>query len=103
MKNINNFFQKMMLMIIALAAICLVIQNQIIIQKLTNQPYQNQTPFTTQVSNNSGKNYLLMPVKEDGSVDINIKSTQETMNVNIQSVNGRRADYPLDVWIRNKD
>lgn len=92
-----------MLTIIAFAAICLVIQNQIIIQKLTNQPYQNQNPFTTQVSNKEGKNYLLMPVKQDGSIDVNIKSSLETMNVNIKNVNGQTVDYPLDVWIKNKD
>jgi hypothetical protein len=101
MKNTNSFFQKTILTIIALAAICLVIQNQIIIQKLTNQPYQNQNPFTTQVSYKDGKNYLLMPLKQDGSIDVNIKSTQQTMNVNIESVNGQEASYPLDVWIKN--
>ena len=37
MKSINNNFQKVVLTIIAFAAVCMVVQNQIIIQKLNTQ------------------------------------------------------------------
>ena len=95
MKNNNSIFQKAILIIIASALICLVVQNQIIIQRLnySKNQNQNQNPFVNQVSNKDGRNFIIMPIKEDGSIDVNIKKINETIDVNIEELNGKSFYY----------
>ena len=70
-------------------------QNQIIIQRLnySKNQNQNQNPFVNQVSNKDGRNFIIMPIKEDGSIDVNIKKINETIDVNIEELNGKSFYY----------
>ena len=100
MKNINNLFQKVVLTIIAFAAVCLVVQNQIIIQKLNTQKNENQSPFAAQVSNKESRNFIMMPVNADGSIDVNVKKINETVNVNVEEVGGHYTHGKIKVVVQ---
>lgn len=92
----TDFYTKTVLTIIAVCLLILTLQNVDIIPKA----YASEPTKYLNASNS--KNYGLVPLNADGSIDVNIKSAQ-TMDVNIESCSTRafyRAE-PIEVKIRN--
>lgn len=51
-------------------------------------------------NNLQNKNYVSVPVKPDGSIDVNVKK-METMDVNIEEVGGMSTGGEIDVHCNN--
>lgn len=101
MKKVQ-FFQASCLAIIACCFMGIVAQNQIIIQKLSQE--KDETPLIRQASLRQGQNFVAMPVNADGSIDVNIKSSNDIIDVNIRSCKSFALQYafggyPIDVRI----
>lgn len=75
----TDFYTKAMLTVIA---ICLSV---IVLKQVDIIPNAHANP-TTNLKTNT--NYGLVPLNSNGSIDVNIKSTSETVKVNIEEVGG---------------
>lgn len=75
----TDFYTKAMLTVIA---ICLSI---IVLKQVDIIPYAHANPTTNL---ETSTNYGLVPLNSNGSIDVNIKSTNETVRVNIEEVGG---------------
>jgi hypothetical protein len=74
----TDYYTKAVLTVIA---ICLTI---IVVKQIDIIP--NANAETTRPNYNTNMNYGLVPVNEDGSINVNIKSTSSTMDVNIVDI-----------------
>ena len=102
MKKVQ-LIQISLLAIIAIGVIGIVAQNQVIIQKLTQE--KTETPLVRQTSFRQGQNFVAMPVNLDGSIDVNIKSAKDVIDVNIESCESYAlhyafGSYPISVQIK---
>ena len=52
-------------------------------------------------TNLSDKNYVSVPVKPDGSIDVNVVKMNETVDVNIEEVGGYDTYGKLPVEVKN--
>lgn len=88
--------------ILTIIAICLTINLlkdfDFMPKAYANEPLKNQPNLL------SNKNYGLIPVNADGTIDVNIKSSS-TMDVNIESCDSYALQYagPIKVDIRRND
>lgn len=91
----TDFYTKTVLTIIAICLTILTFQNVDIIPKT----YASKTK---DLNLNPLKNYGLVPLNPDGSIDVNIKSAS-TMDVNIESCsyNAFYRAEPIQVEIKN--
>lgn len=97
MKKIQ-LVQTSLLAIISLCAIGIVAQNQIIIHKLSQDKVE--TPLVRQASFKSGQNLIAIPLNADGSIDVNVRSVSETVDVNIEEVGGYNTYGKVPVRIK---
>jgi len=79
----TDFYTKTVLTVIATALIILVLENTNLIPK-------------AEASTNLHSNYATVPVNQDGSINVKIDRSS-TLDVNIESINGTLANYPLYV------
>jgi len=89
--------------VLSIIAICLAIN---ILKDFDFIPKASAKDLSKDAENLSlNKNYGLIPVNKDGSIDVNIKSSS-TMDVNIESCDAYALQYagPMEIDIRrNKD
>lgn len=87
----TDFYTKTVLTIIALCLAILTLQNVDIIPKAhASEPNNNLGIIET-------KKYGLVPLNEDGSIDVNIKSFASEMDVNISSIDTKdELDINID-------
>lgn len=71
----SDKYQKIILTIIAICLIVLVLDKVELIQKATAGPVNNS-------------NYALVPLNDDGSINVRLISSEEVMEVNIREVGG---------------
>lgn len=81
----TDFYTKAVLTVIA---VCLTI---IVLKQVDIIP--NAFAETPENNLNTNKNYGLVPLNADGTIDVNIKSNSSTMDVNITGVNGGYVQY----------
>lgn len=62
----------------------------------------NKLPAKFASLNAANKNFAIVPVNEDGSIDVRIKSSMETIDVNIESADSYSLNYagPIEVKIK---
>lgn len=99
MKNFKAI-QLILLTIIAISLIGIFIQNQLIITRLNLQSTNNTIPIVKKVSFDSDQNYTLVPVNKDGSIDVNIKSISDVVDVNIDEVGGYNTYGTIEVKVK---
>ena len=99
MKKTSNLFQKVALSIIALATLGIFIQNQIIIAKISPLQGSNNVSLSKQINFRPGQNFAIVPVNADGSLDVNIKSCNDVVDVNIDEVGGHFTRGTIKVKI----
>lgn len=81
----TDFYTKTVLTIIALCLSILTLQNIDIIPKAYASEANNK------INIEPSKNYGLVPLNKDGSIDVNIKSTTSEMDVNISDISTRKT------------
>jgi hypothetical protein len=91
----NHLYLNGVLTVITLCLIGIFIQNQVLIgelkrERVSAEGYSSAGLGAYQVSNRA-PSYALVPVNADGSIDVRVVATSETMNVNIDRVSG----YPI--------
>lgn len=86
-----DFYTKAVLTVIALCLVVLVFQR---VDVIPTAYAERAKPLSAPAS------YGLVPVNADGSIDVNIKSVTETMNVNIDEVGGRATYGTVNVRIK---
>ena len=91
-------FTKFVLTVIAINLTILTVKNLDLIPKA----YANEP--TNKVELIPNNNYGLVPLNEDGSIDVNIKSfsTSSVMDVNIEEVGGYNTYGELEVKIKGQ-
>lgn len=94
MKLVQNF----LLSIIAFGVIGILVQNQIIIGKLSQENPENS--FAKQASFKPSQNFVAMPLNPDGSIDVNIKSSNDVIDVNIDEVGGYSTHGTVPVKVK---
>jgi hypothetical protein len=81
----TDFYTKTVLTIIAFCLSILTLQNIDLIPKTyASEPTRN-------LNIEPSKNYGLVPINKDGSIDVNIKSTSSEMDVNISDISTRKT------------
>jgi len=91
----TDFYTKAVLTVIAVCLSIIVLKQVYIIP--------NAYAGTPKTNFNTNKNYGLVPLNADGSIDVNIKSSSE-MDVNITGVNGSYVPYgKLPVVIKKNE
>ncbi|WP_185144778.1 hypothetical protein [Chryseobacterium sp. SC28] len=94
-----DLYSKSVLTVIAICLTINVLKDFDIMPKAyANEPLKNEIRLLP------NKNYGLIPVNPDGSIDVNIKSST-TMDVNIESCDSYALQYagPMKVDIRRND
>jgi hypothetical protein len=91
----NHLYLNVLLTVLAVCLIGILIQNQLLIEELKRERvsaegYSRAGLGALPVSNRA-PGYALVPVNPDGSIDVRVVAGSETMNVNIDRVNG----YPI--------
>jgi hypothetical protein len=68
----------------------ILIQNQILIKELKSEKNHTSppSPISFQQVHTDISRYAIVPVNEDGSINVNITGSSETMDINIKQVNG---------------
>ena len=102
--NKIKLVQTFLLSIIAFGIVGILAQNQIIIRQLSQQ--KTETPLVRQASYRQGQNFVTMPVNPDGSIDVNIKSASDVVDVNIKSSDSWSLQwafgtYPIPVKVKD--
>ena len=87
-----DIFTKVVLVIIAINLTILTLTNLDLIPKV----YAKEASSDNKLSN---KGYALVPVNDDGS--INVRINNETVDVNIENVGGSYVHYALPVEVEN--
>lgn len=86
----NHFYLNCLLCLIALFLGGIILQNQALIHQLKQVQSQQSLAPVSQVKYSADQQkagrYAIVPVNEDGSIDIRIKSGIETMDVNIRDI-----------------
>ena len=90
--KINHLYLDVLLTVVAVCLIGILIQNQLLIEELKRERvsaegYSRAGLGALPVSNRT-TDYALVPVNADGSVNVRIAAGSETMNVNVDQVNG---------------
>ena len=84
----NQLYLNILLTIISIALLLIIYQNQLILNRpviIQNQA-QSQPSNTTQVKNQMQGRYAIVPVNADGSIDVRLKSSGETLDINISRI-----------------
>ena len=91
----TDFYTKTILTVIAICLTTLVLKNiDIIPRAYANETKNGIDPYT---------NYGLVPLNPDGSIDVNIKSNSEIINVNIEEVGGWSTWGKVPVVIKENE
>lgn len=103
MKKIQ-VIQTSLLAIIAVGVIGIVAQNHIILRKMSQE--KTETPLVRQASFRQGQSFMAVPLNPDGSIDVNIKSANDVIDVNIESckdwaLQWAFGTYPIQVKIKD--
>jgi hypothetical protein len=84
----NQLYLNILLTIISIALLLIIYQNQLILNRpviIQNQA-QSQPSAATQVKNQMQGRYAIVPVNADGSIDVRLKSSGETLDINISRI-----------------
>lgn len=100
MKKTSNLFQKVALSIIAFATLGIFIQNQIIISKMSPLQGSKNVSLSRHVNFRPEQNFAIVPVNTDGSIDVNIKSSNDIIDVNVEEVGGFSTFGTIDVKVK---
>ena len=94
----TDTFTKIVLTVIAINLTILTVKNLDLIPKA----YANEP--TNKVELTPNNNFLLVPLNEDGSIDVNIKSfsTSSVLNVNLEKIGGSSIFGDLEVRIKGQ-
>jgi hypothetical protein len=88
----SNLYLNTILTIVSICLTGILIQNQILIKELKREKahtsIQAPSPISLQQVHNTISRYAVVPVNEDGSINVNITGSAETMDINIKQVNG---------------
>ncbi len=88
-------YRNALLTVLTLCLIGIFIQNQLLLRELQRKNAgSNGNPdarFGAYQVRNPAPGYALVPVNPDGSINVRLAATSETMNVNVHQVNG----YPI--------
>ena len=91
----TDFYTKTILTVIAICLTILVLKNiDIIPRAYANETKNGINPYI---------NYGLVPLNPDGSIDVNIKSNSEIINVNIEEVGGWSTWGKVPVVIKENE
>ena len=91
----TDFYTKTVLTVIAICLTILVLKEVDLIPKAyANKTYNGLSPNI---------NYGLVPLNSDGSVDVNIKSNSDIINVNIEEVGGWSTWGKVPVVIKENE
>lgn len=83
----NKLIQTSLLLVIALSAVGICIQNQMILNRLSALHPEDANPVAKKASYAPDRNFTILPVNPDGSINVTLKSS-EILNVNIDQVSG---------------
>lgn len=99
--EMNKFklIQISLLFVIAFSAIGILIQNQMILNRLSLKTSENPNYSVKKASFTSGQNFAILPVNADGSIDVNLKST-DVIDVNIEEVSGYSVYRKVPVEVK---
>ena len=91
----RHLYLNALLTVLALCLIGIVIQNQLLLRELQRKTAGSggnpDARFGAYQVSNPAPGYALVPVNPDGSVNVRLAATSETMNVNVHQING----YPI--------
>lgn len=91
----TDFYTKTVLTVIAICLTILVLKEVDLIPKAyANETYNGLSPNI---------NYGLVPLNSDGSIDVNIKSNSDIINVNIEEVGGWSTWGKVPVVIKENE
>lgn len=82
----NTWYFNAVLTVIAACLIIIIYQNQQLLNRSITVQNAAQTTSVTQVKSQMQGRYAIVPVNADGSIDVRLKTSGETVDVNISRI-----------------